>query len=140
VVAVTLDALLAPYVGMRIVGGCDDCDAYQEVRPGPADRPEVWHITVHHDDDCLTYVGFLCHELARLRLDWEDSRDDPARREEIKARGLTVKARLSQANPLCFEQVRLRGEWDDNEHNPQRRAAIQARYEEIKHELAKGAQ
>lgn len=42
-------ALFGPLDGARIPGGCEDCDAYQTVRPGIAG---VWHINVHHDSWC----------------------------------------------------------------------------------------
>lgn len=41
--------VLGPLDGERVPGGCEDCDAYQEVT---AVNPGVWSITVHHDDDC----------------------------------------------------------------------------------------
>lgn len=69
-------AMLNQYVGRRIPGGCEHCDAYQTIellgRPSP-DSPaqlDAWHrvaaemgipgdgpgsihfATVHHDDDC----------------------------------------------------------------------------------------
>lgn len=40
---------LGPLDGSRIPGGCDQCDAYQEVEPV---RPGVWVVTVHHDPGC----------------------------------------------------------------------------------------
>ena len=45
-----LASVLRPLVGARIPGGCDSCDAYQEVRPD--EIPGVWHIDVSHDDWC----------------------------------------------------------------------------------------
>jgi hypothetical protein len=45
--------LLGPLDGAEIAGGCDDCDAYQTVR---ADSAGVWVFTVHHDDDCPTWL------------------------------------------------------------------------------------
>jgi hypothetical protein len=43
------ELLMRPLVGRETPGGCESCDAYQTVRPGV---PGVWHLTVHHDDDC----------------------------------------------------------------------------------------
>lgn len=55
-----LDDLLAQVVGKRIAGGCDDCDAYQEVTdqmpgmPGIEPMVGIWFINICHDDDCPT--------------------------------------------------------------------------------------
>lgn len=46
-----VDAMLALIAGRRIYGGCEDCDAYQEVRQL---TPGVWNIRVFHDDWCPT--------------------------------------------------------------------------------------
>ncbi len=43
---------LAQLEGLRIPGGCDDCDAYQTVKR-VAERVTV--LTVHHDDTCPTW-------------------------------------------------------------------------------------
>jgi hypothetical protein len=71
--------MLDPYVGLKIAGGCDHCDAYQTVerlgRPSPdspghleawhrvaaemgmdTDGPGVYFTTVHHDDDCPDWL------------------------------------------------------------------------------------
>ena len=40
---------LGPLDGAQIPGGCDHCDAYQEVVPVSAG---VWSINVHHDEWC----------------------------------------------------------------------------------------
>jgi hypothetical protein len=37
--------------GTRILGGCDDCDAYQTMEMV---EPTVAVIHIHHDDDCPT--------------------------------------------------------------------------------------
>ncbi len=37
--------------GREIPGGCDRCDAYQTMTEDHV-LPGVWHLTVHHDDDC----------------------------------------------------------------------------------------
>lgn len=42
--------VLGPLDGARLPGGCDDCEAYQTVEPGPF--PGVWINRVHHDDWC----------------------------------------------------------------------------------------
>jgi hypothetical protein len=34
--------------GARLPGGCEECNAYQTVRPVEAG---IWSITVHHDED-----------------------------------------------------------------------------------------
>lgn len=44
----SLTQLFAALDGARIPGGCDSCDAYQEV----AKVGHVTHINVCHDDDC----------------------------------------------------------------------------------------
>jgi hypothetical protein len=41
--------MLAPLVGIAIEGGCDSCDAYQEVENL---NGGVWIIHVRHDPDC----------------------------------------------------------------------------------------
>jgi hypothetical protein len=38
--------------GVRIPGGCDDCDAYQTVNSTLA---PIYRITVHHDDTCPAF-------------------------------------------------------------------------------------
>lgn len=38
--------------GLRIPGGCDDCDAYQTV---DTSRAPVYVIRVHHDDTCPAF-------------------------------------------------------------------------------------
>jgi hypothetical protein len=38
--------------GLRIPGGCDDCDAYQTVDSTLA---PAYRVTVHHDDTCPAY-------------------------------------------------------------------------------------
>lgn len=37
--------------GLRLPGGCPDCDAYQTFTQDP-EAPGVIHLTVHHDDHC----------------------------------------------------------------------------------------
>jgi hypothetical protein len=44
-----LDDLLGPLEGLQIPGGCDDCDAYQEVEDQGG---SVWMIRVRHDPGC----------------------------------------------------------------------------------------
>lgn len=44
-----MSEFLAPLMGQRIPGGCDDCDAYQEVKQIP---PGFYMLCVCHDDDC----------------------------------------------------------------------------------------
>jgi hypothetical protein len=34
--------------GAEIYGGCDYCDAYQELKPGPIKG--VWILAIYHDD------------------------------------------------------------------------------------------
>jgi hypothetical protein len=43
---------LGGLAGLRIPGGCDDCDAYQTVDTRHA---PIYRITVHHDDTCPWY-------------------------------------------------------------------------------------
>lgn len=47
-----LDALAASLAGLRIPGGCEDCDAYQTFAVVGA----VYEIHVHHDRTCPTYL------------------------------------------------------------------------------------
>jgi hypothetical protein len=54
--------ILGPLDGVRIAGGCAECNAFQVVRAVAA---LVWEIDVFHDDDC-PWVG-------------HDERDDGAR-------------------------------------------------------------
>jgi hypothetical protein len=42
---------LAPRVGIRFPGGCDDCNAWQEMRL----HHGIWVITISHDDTCPTW-------------------------------------------------------------------------------------
>ena len=44
-----LPAALRALTGRRIPGGCDDCDAYQELEEA---SPGVFVNTVRHDDGC----------------------------------------------------------------------------------------
>lgn len=46
--------MFAQLAGLRIPGGCDDCDAYQEVR----ECGGVHTIVVRHDDTCPWYAGW----------------------------------------------------------------------------------
>jgi hypothetical protein len=46
-----VDAMLAPLVGQEILGGCENCTAFQTV---PAVTEGVWLLNVHHDDTCPT--------------------------------------------------------------------------------------
>lgn len=41
--------IFGPLEGGRIEGGCEACNAYQEVIPIEAG---VWSLAVFHDDDC----------------------------------------------------------------------------------------
>lgn len=43
--------LLASLDGLRIPGGCDSCDAYQDLATDAA-VPGLTRLTVRHDDDC----------------------------------------------------------------------------------------
>lgn len=95
--AAPVDAMLKPYVGMRIFGGCEDCDAYQEVHQDPA-HPEIWHITVTHDDSCATYRAHLERELKQLRAAWKANQHDTQRREEIRARGDRIRQQLAKGS------------------------------------------
>ncbi len=38
--------------GLRVPGGCDDCDAYQVL---DSSRAPFFRINVHHDESCPTY-------------------------------------------------------------------------------------
>lgn len=44
-----IESALTALVGIRLPGGCDDCNAYQEV-----DRMDngIFRLAVHHDDTC----------------------------------------------------------------------------------------
>lgn len=57
-------SLLESLTGERHPGGCDDCDAYQTVRPDETHM--VWRMTVHHDDWCPFYLS-LQNRAARRR-------------------------------------------------------------------------
>jgi hypothetical protein len=46
------DDLLASIGDSQVPGGCDLCDAYQTVEEVV---PNVYSLTVHHDDDCPTW-------------------------------------------------------------------------------------
>jgi hypothetical protein len=45
-------AFLDALDGARIPGGCDTCNAYQDV---DATHAPVYRLVVSHDDDCVTY-------------------------------------------------------------------------------------
>ena len=45
--------VFGPMDGAEIPGGCDDCDAYQEVRARDG-HPNVHRIRVFHDEWCPT--------------------------------------------------------------------------------------
>jgi len=38
--------------GLRIPGGCDDCNAFQTV---DARHAPIYRVTVHHDNTCPTF-------------------------------------------------------------------------------------
>jgi hypothetical protein len=44
-----IDAVFGQFAGLKIAGGCDDCDAYQV-----AEQIDYgcWTINVYHDDGC----------------------------------------------------------------------------------------
>ncbi len=42
---------IAALDGLRVPGGCDDCNAYQVVRAKVGD-PNVHLVSVYHDDGC----------------------------------------------------------------------------------------
>jgi gamma-glutamyl-gamma-aminobutyrate hydrolase PuuD len=48
-----LNKLLNSLDGLRIPGGCDHCDAYQEMK---TEADGMYRITVCHDDDCPWWV------------------------------------------------------------------------------------
>jgi hypothetical protein len=48
---VSISDLFESMAGQRIPGGCDDCDAYQEMTK----QHGIYVMTVHHDDTCPTW-------------------------------------------------------------------------------------
>lgn len=46
-----LDQLSNQLRGTRIHGGCDSCNAYQELTKDP-NHPGIYHISIYHDDWC----------------------------------------------------------------------------------------
>jgi hypothetical protein len=46
-----LRELAAALRGAEILGGCDECDAYQTMKADP-DCSSLVHLHVHHDDWC----------------------------------------------------------------------------------------
>lgn len=50
-----VEAMLSPLIGQQIPGGCDDCDAYQEVQQS---HPGIFLLTVVHDDTCPFYIAW----------------------------------------------------------------------------------
>ena len=46
-----LEEVTANLAGKRIPGGCESCNAYQEMRNDPT-HPGIFHITIFHDDWC----------------------------------------------------------------------------------------
>ena len=47
----TLANLFASLADKELVGGCDCCSAVQRLSEDVA-MPGVWHLIIHHDDDC----------------------------------------------------------------------------------------
>lgn len=47
-------AFLVDMDGLRLAGGCQDCDAYQTV---DASLAPIYRITVHHDGTCPSYLA-----------------------------------------------------------------------------------
>jgi hypothetical protein len=48
---VSISDLFESMAGRRIPGGCDDCDAYQEMTK----QHGIYVMTVNHDDTCPTW-------------------------------------------------------------------------------------
>jgi len=46
-----VNEMIAALDGLRVPGGCDDCDAYQEVRARDG-APNLHTVRVFHDDGC----------------------------------------------------------------------------------------
>jgi hypothetical protein len=46
-----LDEIASNLAGQRIDGGCDSCNAYQEMTKDPK-NPGIYHIVIFHDDWC----------------------------------------------------------------------------------------
>ncbi len=59
----SLSSLFEAMQGLRIPGGCDDCDAYQTTTT----EEGAYVIRVHHDDSCPYYVGRLNRAERRRR-------------------------------------------------------------------------
>jgi hypothetical protein len=51
----TVTEVFAALDGACIPGGCDSCDAYQQVVAHADGLPNVTHIKITHDDWCPTY-------------------------------------------------------------------------------------
>jgi hypothetical protein len=49
---VSISEIFDGMAGQRIPGGCDDCDAYQEMTK----QHGIYVMTVHHDDTCPTWL------------------------------------------------------------------------------------
>ncbi len=47
---------LAALEGLRLPGGCDECDAYQTV---DASHAPFYRINIHHDESCPSYRAML---------------------------------------------------------------------------------
>ena len=47
----TISEIFDGMAGQHIPGGCDDCDAYQQMTK----QHGVYVITVHHDDTCPSW-------------------------------------------------------------------------------------
>lgn len=47
---IDMNAMLGDLIGKRYPGGCEDCDAYQEVESGGS--PGVFVMRIYHDDTC----------------------------------------------------------------------------------------
>lgn len=58
--------MLTSCLGLRVAGGCRDCPAYQTVA---VDASGLWHLTIHHDDDCTTWMAIRTSSTTRTRGD-----------------------------------------------------------------------
>lgn len=52
------DAYFEPLVGVKLPGGCDDCDAYRVVEQLETQppTPRMWRIVIFHEAGCVRYL------------------------------------------------------------------------------------
>jgi len=93
-----VDDLMIQFIGSQVPGGCDDCEAHQEVE-SDLDHPGIWNVSTVHDITCPTYRRMVARDIETLRKAWNESKDNPVRRAEIAKHGLALAELLEKGKP-----------------------------------------